>query len=213
MKSIVLLSIEENSLVKHHQFNQHDDGVYSLLLKLSIGRIEFSIEVKDTESIATFGFDANADLVLNQLVQLQKDGPDVGLKVTESGIYCFSLNMSEASKPMLRVQADHLEAFAARISVPADSGLAHFLNSKLPVTLEVGSTEMSIDSVMSLVTGSIIELDRQVGESLDVYVGEALVAKGEVVMMPDNTFGARIVQLMPVVEELGRTFSQESGAE
>ncbi len=211
MKSIALLSIEENSLVKRHQFQQHDDNVFTLLMKLQAGNNEFSIETKDTESIASFGFDSTADLVLNQQVPLQKEGPDVGLTVLDGGMYCFSLDMADESAPLLRVTVDHLDAVTGESVMPVENGFEHFLNSKLPVTLEVGMTEMSIDSVLSLATGSIIELDRQVGESMDVYVGDELVAKGEVVIMPDNTFGARVVKVMPIAGEMEKSIFQTAG--
>ena len=63
----------------------------------------------------------------------------------------------------------------------------------IPVTLsmEIGRTRVSIQDLLQLARGSVVELDRMAGEPLDVLVNGTLVARGEVVVVNDK-FGVRL---------------------
>jgi flagellar motor switch protein FliN/FliY len=63
----------------------------------------------------------------------------------------------------------------------------------IPVTLsmEIGRTRVSIQDLLQLAKGSVVELDRMAGEPLDVLVNGTLVARGEVVVVNDK-FGVRL---------------------
>jgi flagellar motor switch protein FliN/FliY len=67
------------------------------------------------------------------------------------------------------------------------------------VTAILGKTKMNVAELMSLGAGSIIELDRRVGEPIDLYVNERLIARGELVMV-DGVLG---VTMTEVVKETG----------
>lgn len=66
----------------------------------------------------------------------------------------------------------------------------------VPVTLslEVGRAQMSVGRLLRLTPGSVVELDRNAGEPLDVYVNGALVAHGEIVVINDR-FGIRLTDV------------------
>ena len=74
------------------------------------------------------------------------------------------------------------------------------LDVDIPVTVEVGRTEMPLEQVLRLVPGSIVSLDKKVEEPVDLRVNGKLVARGEVVMV-DDTYGLRITQ---IVDKAGR---------
>jgi flagellar motor switch protein FliN len=206
MKTILLLEILEDSVVKRHSFQEHDSNIFTLLVDLSGTRNEFSIELIEGETTTSYGTDNDiSDLQLNQLAHLKKEGANILLNLKDSGVHYFYLDMSNELNPMLRIQAENQD------SNQKGTGLEHFLNSRLPVTFEVGKTEMSIHDVLSLGQGSIIELHRMVGEALSIYVGEELVAKGEVVVTPDNTFGARVVKVLPIAGEMNKMFNLNVG--
>ena len=59
--------------------------------------------------------------------------------------------------------------------------------SGIPVRVSavLGRTSMSVDTVLKLGRGAVIELDRKVGEPVDVYLNDRLVARGEVVVVDD----------------------------
>jgi len=63
------------------------------------------------------------------------------------------------------------------------------------VSVELGSTELSLKEILELAEGSIIELNRLAGEPLDLKVGGQLVAQGEVVAV-DDYYGLRITNVV-----------------
>jgi flagellar motor switch protein FliN/FliY len=81
-----------------------------------------------------------------------------------------------------------------------DARLDTLLDMMLPVTVEFGRTTMAIQNVLELGTGSVIPLDRRVGEPVDIYVSERRLAEGEVVVIGD-TFGIRITRVLPAPRE------------
>ncbi|PZU13252.1 MAG: flagellar motor switch protein FliN [Sphingobium sp.] len=70
------------------------------------------------------------------------------------------------------------------------------LLADIPVrmSVEVGSTSLRLAEVMDLAEGSIVELDRQADDLLDIMVNGALIAKGEVVTV-NGRYGIRIVDI------------------
>lgn len=63
------------------------------------------------------------------------------------------------------------------------------------VTVELGTTELSLKEILDLSEGSIVELNRLAGEPLDLKVGGQLVAQGEVVAV-DDSYGLRITNVV-----------------
>ena len=58
----------------------------------------------------------------------------------------------------------------------------------VPVNIQavLGRANMEVASLLRLSRGSVIELDRKVGEAIDIYVNNRLVARGEVVVVDDR---------------------------
>jgi len=73
----------------------------------------------------------------------------------------------------------------------------------IPVTLsmEVGSTRIPIRNLLQLTQGSVVELDRLAGESLDVMVNGTLIAHGEVVVINEK-YGIRLTDVMSPHERI-----------
>jgi len=73
----------------------------------------------------------------------------------------------------------------------------------IPVTLsmEVGSTKINIRNLLQLNQGSVIELDRMVGEPLDIKVNGTLIAHGEVVVVNEK-FGIRLTDVISPSERV-----------
>jgi len=76
-------------------------------------------------------------------------------------------------------------------------GRNYRLLSDIPVrmTVEVGSTSLKLSELLDLAEGSVVELDRQANELLDIMVNGTLVAKGEVVTV-NGRFGIRVVDVV-----------------
>ena len=58
----------------------------------------------------------------------------------------------------------------------------------VPVTVSavLGKSEMEVSQLLKLGKGTVVELDRKVGEAIDIYVNDRLVARGEVVLVEDR---------------------------
>ena len=86
--------------------------------------------------------------------------------------------------------AESLQSFDAMVS-------ADVLQS-VPVTLsvEVGRTRLKIRDLLRLKQGSVIELERNAGEPLDLLVNNTVVAQGEVVLVNDR-YGVRLTRILP----------------
>lgn len=58
----------------------------------------------------------------------------------------------------------------------------------VPVTVSavLGKSSMEVSQLLKLGRGTIVELDRKVGEAIDIYVNDRLVARGEVVLVEDR---------------------------
>ena len=66
---------------------------------------------------------------------------------------------------------------------------------KVRLSVEVGNVSMTISEIMDLTEGSVVELDRQVDQLIDINVNGTLVARGEVVPVK-NKFGVRIAEIV-----------------
>jgi flagellar motor switch protein FliN/FliY len=63
------------------------------------------------------------------------------------------------------------------------------------LTVEIGSTQLSLRELLALGESSVIELDRQANELLDVFVNGTLIGRGEVVTVGDR-FGVKMTELV-----------------
>ncbi|MEZ5936973.1 MAG: flagellar motor switch protein FliN [Hyphomonadaceae bacterium] len=94
------------------------------------------------------------------------------------------LNLPELSKsggPVESVEAggvDDDEKVAADLKPVFDVPVA--------VQAVIGRTTLGVSELLELGPGSVLELDRRVGEAIDIYVNSRLVARGEVVVVDDR---------------------------
>lgn len=70
-----------------------------------------------------------------------------------------------------------------------------FSNIPVSLSVELGRSEISLKEVFELSEGSIIELERLVGEPLDLVVNGQIIAQGEVVAI-DNNYGLRVTNII-----------------
>ena len=68
-------------------------------------------------------------------------------------------------------------------------------NIEVQLSVEVGNTEIKIRDLLRLNEGSVIELDRLAGDSLDILVNGTMIAKGEIVMVGER-FGVRFTEIV-----------------
>ena len=77
------------------------------------------------------------------------------------------------------------------------------LDVPLELSVELGRARMTIQDLLGLGPGSVIELDKVAGEALDILVNDRLVARGEAVVVNDK-FGVRITDIVSQAERIAR---------
>jgi flagellar motor switch protein FliN/FliY len=78
--------------------------------------------------------------------------------------------------------------FNAAFADPNEANITLGAVSDIPVQISVvlGKTNMQVQQLLKLGRGAVVELDRKVGEPVDIYVNGRLVARGEVVVVEDK---------------------------
>jgi len=86
-------------------------------------------------------------------------------------------------------------------SSSSDVNIDVILDVPVTLSLEVGRTRLPIRSLLQLSQGSVVELERAAGESLDVFVNGTLVAHGEVVVVNEK-FGIRLTDVISPADRI-----------
>eukprot|EP01037_Dinobryon_pediforme_P018250 gene18250-18511_t len=73
--------------------------------------------------------------------------------------------------------------------------LAPVFDVPVQISAVIGKTSLSVSQLLKLANGSILELDRKVGEAIDIYVNNRLVARGEVVVV-DERLGVTMTEII-----------------
>ena len=79
--------------------------------------------------------------------------------------------------------------------------LDFILDIPLEITVELGRTKMLIHDLLKLGQGSVIELSKPAGNTLEILANNRLIAKGDVVVMNDK-YGVRLTEVISTVERL-----------
>jgi flagellar motor switch protein FliN/FliY len=75
------------------------------------------------------------------------------------------------------------------------SDLAPVFDVPVAISAVLGRSTMSVAQLLQLAQGSVLELDRKVGEAIDIYVNNRLVARGEVVIV-DERLGVTMTEII-----------------
>lgn len=113
------------------------------------------------------------------------------------------MNSAKAGAPPATVTEETEETISApsfaELGLGAASSsevpLSMLLDLTLPVSIELGRTSMTVQEILRLGRGSVIQLERLAGEPIDIYVGDRRFAEGEVVVLGEH-FGVRITRII-----------------
>jgi flagellar motor switch protein FliN/FliY len=97
--------------------------------------------------------------------------------------------------PVVDVRPAEFTPLSARSPAGGSSKIDLIADIPVRVTVELGKTRRNISEILSMTTGSVIELDKMAGEPVDVLVNGKLIAKGEVVVIDEN-FGVRVTEVL-----------------
>ena len=100
---------------------------------------------------------------------------------------------TESSAPAATATAEVPKAPATDEEKHAN--LDFLLDVPVKLTAELGNCQMTMQELLELDLGSVVQLDKPANASVDVYVNQKLVARGEVVVAEEN-FGIRIKEIV-----------------
>jgi flagellar motor switch protein FliN/FliY len=118
-----------------------------------------------------------------------------------------ALEPAPAADPAAAAPQAPVESIARPSPAPGIPGtpdpehLRHLLDVQLPLTIRLGSTRMTLEEVLRLVPGSVVELDQRDDQPLEVLANGRTIARGEVVVV-DERFGLRITELAAATERV-----------
>jgi flagellar motor switch protein FliM len=165
-----------------------------------------------------------AKLAPGQVILLTRDADDP-VEILVNGCHRFMASMGQSRRHLAaRILSDITASAGAHAALapfgridtmadgqsttptngktPAAAGMESLMELSLPVTIEFGRTSMTLQQVLELAPGSVIGLDRAVGDPVDIYVSDRKLAGGEVVIVGEN-FGVRILRLTADPSEVG----------
>ncbi len=83
----------------------------------------------------------------------------------------------------------------------ANQNLNFLLDIPLKVTVELGRTTMLINDMLQLAQGSVVELKKNAGEPVAIFVNDKLLGKGEVIVVNDR-FGIRVTEIISQADRI-----------
>ena len=91
-------------------------------------------------------------------------------------------DLNSAETPAVADVAYNEDENAARIAADLEA----VFDVPVQVSAVLGRSKMDVGDLLKLGPGTVLELDRRVGEAIDIYVNNRLVARGEVVLVEDK---------------------------
>ncbi len=92
-------------------------------------------------------------------------------------------------------QSPELAELGAGVAGGNEVPLAMLMDLTLPLSIELGRTRMTVQDILRLGRGSVVQLERLAGEPIDLYVADRRFAEGEVVVLGEH-FGVRITRII-----------------
>lgn len=82
-----------------------------------------------------------------------------------------------------------------------ETNLDLVLDMPLEVSVILGSRKINIKSLLDVSPGSLLELQKKIGEPVEIYTNGKLLARGEIVSMDEN-FGVRIIEIVKPIDRI-----------
>ena len=102
------------------------------------------------------------------------------------------------------VEETGAEEGAESVSAVSLDAINQNVVKSIPITLnvEVGKAKLKLKELMAVAQGTVLELDRSVGELMDIKVNDLVIAKGEVVTVENNKLGIRVLEIVSPMERI-----------
>ncbi len=112
-----------------------------------------------------------------------------------------AMNGDDKQDDVQTAPLDELNDTSAPLDDDERTKLDSIMDIPVVISMEVGRAQISIRNLLQLNQGSVVELERIAGESLDVMVNGTLIAHGEVVVVNDK-FGIRLTDVISQTERI-----------
>lgn len=113
----------------------------------------------------------------------------------------------KVAAPETEAQPEATETHRTKIPAGKSSTLSNdiefLLDIPLEISVELGRTKMLINDLLQLGQGSVIELSKLAGETLEIFANQKLVARGEVVVVNEK-YGIRLSEIVSPSERIKR---------
>ena len=103
-------------------------------------------------------------------------------------------NISKKEEEKILVKKPEFQSFDISTNLAYNEPIDLVGDIPVEITVELGRTNKKISEILEFGQGTVVELDKLVGESLSIYANGKYIAKGEVVVIDDN-FGVRVTEI------------------
>ena len=219
-----LLDLSTDNLLEH--FSNYTDFLIKISFRMIIG------ELIDSEIMQLMPIDFAKDIVKglfndmtntsashaskNEHINIQgkSKSVDLGDARTKESTYSSERNnynnerkttqVTQDEKVNIRpVQFQSFDEPSIKGAMPDNISLIQ--DVPLKITVELGRTVKKISEILEFIPGTIIELDKLVGEPLDILVNGQYVANGEVVVIDEN-YGIRVTDIVNPAKRLSKAY-------
>lgn len=115
---------------------------------------------------------SSVDDIMNDAIEVEADTP-----TTESAMNLEDMNTVDLNE-------DDDDEF--QLGEPMAKDVEAIYDIPVQISAVLGRSTMQVSQLLKLGRGAVVELDRKVGEAIDIYVNNRLVARGEVVVVDDK---------------------------
>jgi flagellar motor switch protein FliN/FliY len=86
--------------------------------------------------------------------------------------------------------------FRETVEIGTAKELEAVYDISVTVSAVLGKATMQVSQLLKLGRGAVVELDRRLGEAIDIYVNNRLIARGEVVMVDNTRLGVTMTEIV-----------------
>lgn len=172
-------------------FPDAEDQVVKICFKLKVDGL------RDSKFIQVMPLNVAREMLNSKLGQVQRS---LGGSQAASNELKLELNIgpkqpkSEPALGSVQVRPVQFAPLQPGQATGENTNLNLILDVPIVVSVQLGKTQKTIKEILEFAPGSIIELDKLAGESVDLIANGKLLAKGEVVVINEN-FGVRITEI------------------
>jgi flagellar motor switch protein FliN len=104
-------------------------------------------------------------------------------------------SMTGRAPQISRLELEDMTPAAGAKSAKGESNFGRVLDVSVSLTARIATVRKTISDIIDLAPGSVIDLEREAGEPIEVVIGDKLIARGEIVVV-DDRYGVRITEVV-----------------